>query len=273
MDFLLLSYLTYKISLFAHRTSFSIVTRSNRPREADTLVKGQSFTKLWPFCYTQSMTKKLYLIHGDERIELHAVTSDPHVGHRNIAKYTGRPFDNTENTYHMDETLVNNHNAVVGEHETTLNCGDVALGKMEESLKVYERFNGTIILIPGNHDQISSVSGAKPARVERMWPLYENVFSLILPETGNRLVAVKDGVEKELQVSHYPSFGDSHDKGKVDRYAHLRPRIEDGPIVHGHTHATEVFQPGFPHQFHVGVEAHNLAPVRADVIVDWAFSL
>lgn len=217
--------------------------------------------------------KTMYLLHGDQRIQIHAVTSDLHIGHRNIAKYTGRPFDNTESTWEMDNTLVQNHNSVVKPGETTLNCGDVALGQMDNSLKTYEKLNGRIILIPGNHDAISSVSGAKPGRVERLRPLYEEMFDLILPETGNRLVAVKNGEEKELQASHYPSFGDSHDRGPQDRYAHLRPQSGSLPIIHGHTHSKDVFQPGHPDEFHVGVEAHNLTPVRAEVIVDWVFSL
>lgn len=219
------------------------------------------------------MTKHLYLIHEGQRIEIHAVTSDTHFSHRNIAKYTGRPFDNSVTTYAMDDALRRNWNQVVAEDETVLHLGDAALGKIEESLLSYEQVNGQTILIPGNHDEVSSVSRTKLAKKERLRPVYEQVFEIILPEIGVQLVAVSNGKERSLQASHYPSFGDSHDKGKIDRYADLRPDPKNGPIIHGHTHSHDAVGPDFPREFHVGVDAHGLSPLRAEKIVDWVFSL
>lgn len=219
------------------------------------------------------MEKRLFIINGEELIEVHAVTSDTHFGHRNIAKYTGRPFDNAENTYHMDSTLAANWNAVVSEDETVLHLGDAALGKVAESLKWFSKTNGRTALIPGNHDEVALASRTSNARRERTRDAYKEAFEWILPESGVELQVILGNRIRRIQASHYPSFGDSHDKGTTDRYAQWRPNPALGPILHGHTHSLDKFQADFPLEFHVGVEAHNLAPVRAEVIVDWVFSL
>lgn len=223
--------------------------------------------------------KGLFILHADgSRTRIDAITSDTHFGHKNIAKHTGRPFDNSSGTYHMDSTLINNWNSVVAEDEMTLHLGDVALGSVAQTLDSIAKCNGRKVLIPGNHDQISSF--VTKSRKERFMGFYTAVFETILEETGNRLVAVKNGWERELQASHYPSYGDSHDRNEhldtpdaPDRYEKLRPAGNSLPIVHGHTHSKDVFFEDAPGEFHVGVEAHALHPIRDSVIVDWVFSL
>lgn len=221
-------------------------------------------------------TRSLSVMIDGVEIPIHAVTSDTHFGHKNIAKFTGRPFDNEQSTYQMDEALIANWNEVVEPGETVLHLGDVALGKTDETLKSVARCNGTKILGVGNHDQISFRVSAN--RQERFRPFYEEVFEHILPETGVILKAVRDGEVRLLRACHYPSAEDSHDRNegrevKRDAYAAYRPDPTELPIIHGHTHSKLATQPEFPRELHVGVEAHGLAPVRADAIVDWVFSL
>lgn len=100
--------------------------------------------------------------------------------------------------------------------------------------------------------------------IERFLPMYEAAGWEILPEViegtrhGYRIIA-----------SHYPYAGDSQEQ---DRHTSHRPRWNDGiPLLHGHTHARDHGPNG--HQFHVGVDAHDFAPIPFSVIDGWIQSL
>lgn len=72
-----------------------------------------------------------------------------------------------------------------------------------------------------------------------------------------------------ILASHYLYSGDSHG---TDRHTTHRPRGDEGvPLLHGHTHALDHGPHG--HEFHVGVDAHDFAPIRFAVIDEWIRSL
>lgn len=201
-----------------------------------------------------------------EPVEIHFASSDQHVGHRNIARLAGRPFDNSDSTNHMDETLIQNWNNMVRPEDNVLVLGDVALGSITDSLEKWKRFNGTLFLVPGNHDRVSSVESE--ARQTRFRPLYEDAGFIILDETINVMI---DGVP--ALASHYPYKGDSGDHVH-DRHVNLRPVNEGLPLIHGHTHAHKATDPvDYPRQFHVGADAHDYKPVPIEVIENWVHSL
>lgn len=81
------------------------------------------------------------------------VTSDLHLGHKNILKFNSetRPYDSVEE---MNEALVNNWNSVVGPDDTVFNLGDVAFMGYKKLAPYLDRLNGRHILIYGNHDQV-----------------------------------------------------------------------------------------------------------------------
>lgn len=214
-------------------------------------------------------TYELYLhVPGvSEMVRIHHVTSDTHIGHRNIAKYTGRPYVNDENTDDMDADLVRLWNEVVAPGENVLHLGDAALGQISESIKWYGKMNGNKFLVPGNHDYISSVS--TQSRRERYAEVYAGYFT-VLPETVT-VIANKGKQKRTMRACHYPSIADPREGGK---YQSLRPPAGDGvPLIHGHTHYKEVLNPMAPYEFHAGIDAHGLKPVSAYAISEWAFSL
>lgn len=75
--------------------------------------------------------------------------SDQHFGHKNIIRYTGRPFDNVEQ---MNQTLVDNYLANVSIGDIVIFGGDVIFGNHSIFNEMFEMFPGYKILILGNHD-------------------------------------------------------------------------------------------------------------------------
>lgn len=227
------------------------------------------------------MKTKLYYIHPDgTEQEIHHVTSDTHIGHRNIAKYVDRPYDNEDSTDAMDADLTRLWNEVVEPGQTVLHLGDAALGQIVNTIQWYGKMNGTKLLVPGNHDYISSHSSV--SRQERYADVYAEYFT-VLPEIIDLVVRSGD-VEKRLRASHYPYKNVNENAHGDNRYDKIRPKYDGFPLVHGHTHSTRTFQKTpfiqgcdvyiLPSpEFHVGVEAHHLMPVSADVIGRWVFSL
>ncbi|MBC9704811.1 MAG: metallophosphoesterase family protein [Enterococcus sp.] len=211
------------------------------------------------------MEKKLVLEHNSEVIEITHVTSDTHIGHRNIAKYTGRPYVNDENTYHMDNDLINKWNQVVPVDGTVLHLGDAALGQIAESVKWYGKAHGRKLLVPGNHDYISSIMSAN--RRETYAPVYAEFFT-VLPELVT-LTAVRGEEQIVIRASHYPTEADHRERNKLTE---LRPPKDGMKLIHGHTHYKQWNNPDYPLEFHVGVDAHDLTPVTAERIVDWVFA-
>lgn len=188
------------------------------------------------------------------------VTADTHFSHARISELAGRPFATVEQ---MDAELIHRWNDTVGPDDVVLHLGDVALGPIQESLALTAQLHGRRFLVPGNHDRVSAATQSKRA-IERFRPLYEAAGWTILPEV---IEGTRHGYR--LLASHYPYHGDSKDG---DRHTSHRPRWDDGiPLLHGHTHARD--RGPYGHQFHVGVDAHDYAPIPFAVIDAWIGSI
>lgn len=186
------------------------------------------------------------------------VTSDTHFGHARISELAGRPFLDVPS---MDAELVRRWNEVVPARAVVLHLGDLALGPIGESLALTAQLHGRRLLVPGNHDRVSSATQTKRA-IERFRPVYAAAGWEVLPEL---LVGERHG--RPLLASHYPYRGDSHG---AERHVRHRPVDEGVPLIHGHTHARDRGADG--HQFHVGVDAHSYGPIPFSVIDEWLSS-
>jgi calcineurin-like phosphoesterase family protein len=185
--------------------------------------------------------------------------SDTHFGHERILTLgSGRPFSSIQE---HDETIIKRWNEVVKPHDTVIHFGDVALGKIAESLPLIERLNGIKSLIPGNHDRI--FSGEKQKQRIRFQEQYEWVFNGgIMPEVSRFVI---DG--KAVMGSHFPYVGDSHGS---DRHADKRPEDNGLPLIHGHVHDS---WKASGRMLNVGVDMWDFRPVAEDEVVDWLRSL
>lgn len=189
-------------------------------------------------------------------------TSDTHFGHKNIIKYSNRPF---KDFFHMDAQIVENWNTLVHPEDEVYHLGDVALGPWERWDEILRSLNGFKILVVGNHDRI--FRGEKPRMQERFAEHYADWFDVVTDEIKNFPVA-----GKLVNMSHFPYDGDSHDG---DRYTQYRLPDDGKILIHGHTHA-EYAQTGMDSrvsrskagtlQVHVGMDAWDYNPVSEDQI-------
>lgn len=188
-------------------------------------------------------------------------SSDWHFMHRRINDLSDRPFASMEE---HDETLIENWNSRVKPEDYAFFLGDAALGPWPEGLMKVKRLNGKIIIIPGNHDRISSVE--KESRREKYRAVYEEVFH----EIGHEMEMILIGEQgPPVIMSHYPP-AQIKDHGDVDRYPHLRPDDSGLTILHGHTHQTRKVTrlDSGALAIHVGVDSWDYRPVSMDEILE-----
>lgn len=144
-------------------------------------------------------------------------TSDLHLGHTNVIVYCDRPFADVGQ---MNAALVAAWNAAVGPDDEVWVLGDLAMGRIEQTLAVARQLVGHKHLLVGNHD--------KPFR-SRAADQYEAAgFQL---HHGTTTIDLPGGVP--ALACHFPYRGDS---GDHDRYVEHRPTDQGAWLLHGHVH-------------------------------------
>ena len=172
-------------------------------------------------------------------------TADLHFGHGNVIGYSGRPFADADE---MDDALIERWNAVVDATDTVWVLGDVALGRIAETLPLVRSLNGRKLLLAGNHDRCWSGHGR---RAEGWTERYLDAgFAEVHQD------ALKIEIERRRVIAcHFPYRGDSHDH---DRYVEQRPVDTGAWLLHGHVHE-RWRQRG--RMINVGVDAWDYRPV------------
>jgi calcineurin-like phosphoesterase family protein len=168
-------------------------------------------------------------------------TSDLHLGHERIIDLCGRPFENVND---MNDTIVNNWNLVVNDDDTVFVLGDVALGKIDESLQLINKLRGHKLLVPGNHD--------------RCWSGHKKVRPIDIVRYRNVGFTILDNVSyyQRWKLCHFPTAGDSYTE---DRYPEFRPKLDSNEwLIHGHVHTMWQI---LNNQINVGVDVWNFFPV------------
>lgn len=192
--------------------------------------------------------------------EVDFVTSDHHFGHARIIELADRPFASLG---HMHAELIAAWNTVVGPDDVVLHLGDLALGIRDESIPITSALHGRKLLVPGNHDTISSVYRTSATNKQRTHQLLARSGWQVLPEA---ITGLRGG--RRLLASHYPYRGDSTD---TERNVAARPKDEGVPLLHGHTHRRD--EGPHEHMFHVGVDGNGFTPVSMATIDTWLASL
>ena len=165
-------------------------------------------------------------------------TSDTHFGHKNIIKYTGRPFKSLEE---MDYTLIRNWNERVKIGDTIYFLGDFIFknsaggkpgeGTSNKAIYYEKQLNGKIIFIKGNHD---GRNGCKT--------ILEKCYIRI---GGNRIC-----------LTHKPEHADMNCKINLVGHIHQHYAFKRIPIYKGYTDF-----------INVGVDVNNFRPVDYNEIM------
>lgn len=181
-------------------------------------------------------------------------TSDPHWGHRFVAGLRG--FG--EDAYEHDEWLRKTYAAAFKPGDVVWWLGDltVRLAPVDAAATTIATCsNADHRLIYGNHD-----AGHPMHREAHRHQRAYYGFKLAAPFAKRKLPKVG-----EVHLSHFPYTGDHG----VDRYSQWRLRDLGVPLIHGHTHGTEVVTrtDAGTLQIHVGIDAWR-RPVPEHEIVD-----
>lgn len=179
-------------------------------------------------------------------------TSDLHLGHKMVAGLRG-----FEDVGAHDWWLAEMWDKAVGPRDTVWLLGDLTMGPASPALEWISQRPGTKHLIVGNHDQV--FPGHKDAfkHMKAWMQFFDSV----------QLHAKRKIGKKELFLSHFPywSYGDGPNRGTA-RYEQWRLSDLGMPLLHGHTHDSEVKSHG--HSLHVGVDAWK-SMVSLDEVSDW----
>ena len=173
-------------------------------------------------------------------------TSDLHLGHTNIIRYSGRPFASTEK---MNQAIVDRWNDRVQPEDEVWILGDIALSNRREQLEQnVSRLHGLKVLIPGNHD--SCWQGHRKGANRRA--MYEELGGLKVVDNPEPVMLAGHSVT----ISHFPFWYSKKDL----RYSEWHPRDQGDWLLHGHVH--EGWRQK-DRQINVGVDAWSFAPVES----------
>lgn len=204
-------------------------------------------------------------------------TSDWHLGHVNMTRagrdLCGRPFDTVDE---MNTAIIELANETCAPDDELYILGDIAMGKLDESLPLLGLVHCKLILLPGNHDRFSLAyqrKGDRTAKVFEQAMRYADAAknaSVKLETLGQPSefeAPINTGTGRPIVMSHYPYQGDSHGE---DRHADMRPTDRGNPIIHGHVHTEWKFN---GRQFNVGVDVNDFKPVSEEEVLEWYSTL
>jgi calcineurin-like phosphoesterase family protein len=165
--------------------------------------------------------------------------SDAHFYHKGSLRWPNgkaRPFSSIKE---MNDTIINNWNSVVTSDDTVYFIGDFAYKcSINEVKSIFDKLNGKIILIKGNHDGIVLKANQKFHR-------FESVHDILNIKIDNH----------ELVLCHYPM---ESWQGKGRNSIH----------IHGHTHGSINHLNTNIKRLDVSVENCNYTPVSLNKIIE-----
>jgi calcineurin-like phosphoesterase family protein len=162
-------------------------------------------------------------------------TSDTHFGHKNIIKYSNRPFANADE---MDSILIQRWNEKVAPNDEVYHLGDVALCSVSRLRNILSQLNGKIYLVAGNHETTALACSERFEWIKDYFELTINDEQSGKNENkGENLIILLHYAMRVWNGSHFGSF---------HLYGHSHGSLEDD--INSRS-------------FDVGVDCHNFYPI------------
>jgi len=171
-------------------------------------------------------------------------SSDHHFCHKNIIKYTGRPYSCVED---MNSDIIQKHNSVVEPDDVWHCIGDFAFANIKKQTELLASLNGKKkILYLGNHDRSPSV-----------------MLDIGFDEVYRHSVDYEYAGIK-FRISHYP-FCPEEQAGFIPKYKNRRPLVEGCDwLICGHTHEKWKI---LRNMVNLSVDVWNFYPTSIETIV------
>lgn len=164
-------------------------------------------------------------------------TSDTHFFHRNIIKYSNRPYSSVDE---MNEDLVKNWNAVVRPDDIIWHLGDFAFAALDKVEALLSRLNGRKHICFGNHDKALR----KDKRLlNTYFERHGDKATIKIPHSAG---------EQMIVMNHFPEL--TWDQGHRGSW-----------MLHGHCHGTTLHPWGGKIQ-DVGADPMCMAPVSFETL-------
>lgn len=170
-------------------------------------------------------------------------TSDNHFGHKNVIKYSNRPFDDVEQ---MNRQLIENINKTVKADDVLFFLGDFMFGKPHQAINTLNQIvcqNKHLII--GNHDE----DLVEDKSFRHCFNSVQDYLEIKVKDND-----VERGVQKII-LFHFPIL--EWNKGHKGSW-----------MLHGHTHGNLKIPDQLKNKriLDVGVDCHNYCPVSYTAI-------
>jgi calcineurin-like phosphoesterase family protein len=142
-------------------------------------------------------------------------TSDTHYYHKNIIKYSKRPFKDVEE---MNDTLIKNYNKVVGSEDICYHLGDFGFSHPQNLRTIIKALPNLQAIILGNHDDAHNFRG--------IVPVVKDYLEIKVPDSD-----AKQGIQR-IVLFHYSMrvWNQSH-RGAWQLYGHSHGTLFDDPTL------------------------------------------
>lgn len=189
-------------------------------------------------------------------------TSDWHIGHENVIKFSNRPFKNKDD---MRESLIKRFNATVSKGAITYFLGDFSMGSFDETKDVLSRLNGTKVCVVGNHDR-----GVNSLNLAGFDVVLHRADLIIANELVSMTHCPLRGVVRENTEGMRGHKEGEHWHGE-SRHKLYSCNNEGQFHLHGHIHSPNggKSEKTLGRQYDVGVDANNYLPVSISTIEKW----
>jgi len=167
-------------------------------------------------------------------------TSDLHLDHKNIIRYSDRPFSDVVD---MNNTIIDNINSCVSESDNLYIIGDFAFANKQRTNELLDMIKcENKFFISGNHDKFLDDRGNTKLNFKWIKPYHEMTILHYVFILFHYPIAV-------WNVKHY---------GSIHLYGHVHNKSFDAGLPDGYMR----------NAFNVNCEMHNYFPISMDKIIN-----